>query len=82
MGSIFELKSSSLLQKEYKSETDIKCENLLRNFIYSHIILVVWGVKCLLQLVWNVRNDQGTVLEVLNLNNCSCSGWVLLFVFF
>lgn len=74
MGSIFELKSSSLLQKEYKSETDIKCENLLRNFIYSHIILVVWGVKCLLQLVWNVRNDQGTVLEVLNLNNCSCRG--------
>lgn len=69
MGSIFELKSSSLLQKEYKSETDIKCENLLRNFIYSHNSCIVWGVKCL--LVWNVRNDQGTVLEVLNLNNCS-----------
>lgn len=41
---------------------------------YIPIILVVWGVKCLLQLVWNVRNDQGTVLEVLNLNNCSCRG--------
>lgn len=71
MGLIFELKSSSLLQKEYKSETDIKCENLLRNFIYSHNSCSV-GCQCL--LVWNVRNDQGTVLEVLNLNNCSCRG--------
>lgn len=71
MGSIFELKSSSLLQKEYKSETDIKCENLLRNFIYSHNscsvgcqMFAAVGLEC-------THYDQGTVLEVLNLNNCS-----------